>query len=165
MFSVCLPLAEGGGVALSPATVEDGAAGEASAIANGTRRRSLDVLIADDNHDAADGLRDLLVQLGHRVRAVYGGEAALAACAESMPEVAFLDLGMPDVDGYEAARRLRRGAGGDRPVLVALTGWGQAEDRRRTHAAGFDHHLVKPADPAALCELLDEAATQSPTGD
>jgi PAS domain S-box-containing protein len=150
VFTVRLPLAEAGGG--SPAIEEEGAATTGA-------RHGLRVLIADDNRDAADALCDLLAALGHRALAVYGGEEALAACAEAAPQVAFLDLGMPGVDGYEAARRLR--AGDEPPVLVALTGWGQAEDRRRTREAGFDHHLVKPADLAALRELLDAIASEA----
>ncbi|HEX6202987.1 MAG TPA: PAS domain S-box protein [Thermoanaerobaculia bacterium] len=124
--------------------------------------RPLRVLIADDNRDAADALRELLEVLGHRARAVYGGEEAIAAAAELDPQVVLLDLGMPGVDGYETARRLReRGEGRRTPVLVALTGWGQEEDRRRTREAGFDHHLVKPADLQDLRRLLDEAGERA----
>jgi PAS domain S-box-containing protein len=151
VFTVCLPLAEagsGGGPAIE--AEKAGVAGP---------RHSLHVLIADDNRDAADALCELLAALGHRAQAVYGGEEALAACAETAPQVAFLDLGMPGVDGYETARRLR--AGDAPPVLVALTGWGQAEDRRRSREAGFDHHLVKPADLTALRELLDAIASEA----
>ena len=122
---------------------------------------SLDVLIADDNRDAADALCELLLVLGHRARAVYGGEEALAACAETVPDVVLLDLGMPGLDGYETARRLS-GRDGDGPTLIALTGWGQSEDRRRTREAGFDHHLVKPADLATLRRLLAEIAERRP---
>jgi CheY-like chemotaxis protein/two-component sensor histidine kinase len=112
------------------------------------------VLVVDDNADAADSLAMLLRLGGHDVRVAYDGPAALAAAREFGPQVAFLDIGMPGMDGYEVARRLQAEAAARRPVLVALTGWGQAEDRRRTTEAGFDLHLVKPADLADVNAIL-----------
>ena len=90
--------------------------------------------------------------MGHEVRTAHDGEAGVAAAAEFRPDVILLDLGMPELNGYEAARRIRAEPWGDGPFLIALTGWGADEDRRRTHEAGFDHHLVKPVDPDALTE-------------
>jgi CheY-like chemotaxis protein len=121
------------------------------------------VLVVDDNLDAADTLRALLAARGHQVRAVYDGETALAAAAEIQPQLVLLDLGMPGLDGYETAQRLRH-AHATPPVLVAVTGWGQRADRRRVRAAGFDHHLVKPADLGALQAILDQvAAARAPS--
>jgi PAS domain S-box-containing protein len=102
------------------------------------------ILVVDDNQDAADSLGGLLGLKGHDVRVAHDGIAGVAAAAEFRPDVIFMDLGMSGVDGYEAARRIRGGESGAEPLLVALTGWGSEEDRRRTHDAGFDHHLVKP---------------------
>jgi PAS domain S-box-containing protein len=115
------------------------------------RRR---VLIVDDNADAADSLGVLLSIYGHDTKVANDGETALVAAASFRPDVVFLDIGMPNLDGHETARRLRAQPGGESLVIVALTGWGQAEDRRRSKEAGFDHHLVKPADPAALSKLI-----------
>ncbi len=112
------------------------------------------VLVVDDNHDSADSLGLLLGYLGAEVRVVYGGQAALDAAAGFAPDLVLLDLGMPGMDGYEVARRLRRLPLGKAPTLAALTGWGQDRDKQRTQAAGFDLHLVKPVDVADLKGLL-----------
>ncbi|SFC64072.1 ATP-binding protein [Massilia yuzhufengensis] len=114
----------------------------------------LRVLVADDNVDAADTLAFLLREKGHEVRVAYDGEEAVQAGAVFIPELAFLDLGMPRMDGYGAARALRALPGLGNLGLVALTGWGAQEDRARTHAAGFDHHLLKPASPEGLDAVL-----------
>ena len=119
---------------------------------SGERRR---LLVVDDNREHADTLALYLRMAGHQVRVAYDGLDGVAAVAECDPEAVLLDVGMPGLDGYEAARRIRALPGGAARVLVALTGWGQAEDRRRSHAAGFDAHLVKPADPPALLALID----------
>ena len=119
-----------------------------------TDRASLGVLVADDNRDAADALATLLEIEGHRARAVYDGRTALEAGAAMRPEVVLLDLGMPDLDGYETARLLRASDWGERVTLVALTGFGQDSDRERTRETGFDHHLVKPVDIEELLSLL-----------
>ena len=112
------------------------------------------VLVADDNHDTADSLALLLALRGHVTRAAYDGEDALMAAAEFRPDVVIVDIGMPKLDGYEVARRLRAADGGGALVLVALTGWGQDSDRQRALANGFDAHLVKPADPELLEQVL-----------
>jgi CheY-like chemotaxis protein len=91
---------------------------------------------------------------GHLVQLCYDGHAALKECETFLPEVVLLDIGLPGLDGLEVARRLRAMNLSPRPMLVALTGYGQAEDVRRSHEAGFDHHLVKPADPQALTALM-----------
>jgi PAS domain S-box-containing protein len=115
------------------------------------RRR---VLVVDDNQDAADSLAMLLRLAGQDVRAAYDGPSALTQANDFQPALVFLDIGMPGMDGYEVARRLRGESHLQGAVLVALTGWGQEEDRRRSTEAGFDHHLVKPVEPTALEELL-----------
>jgi PAS domain S-box-containing protein len=117
-----------------------------------TRQR---VLVVDDNRDAASSMGLLLKFLGAEVEVANSGPAALSAVASYRPAVVLLDLGMPDMDGYEVARRIRERPEFDDVTLIALTGWGQDEDRRRAHEAGFDHHLVKPADISSLQELLE----------
>ena len=114
------------------------------------------ILIADDNEDAADSAALLFESLGCEVRTVYGGEAAVREAQRFHPNVVLLDLGMPDVDGYEACRRIRDTAGGARMLLVAVSGWGRDADLQRSAAAGFDHHFLKPVDPNALIRLIGE---------
>jgi signal transduction histidine kinase len=112
-----------------------------------------DILIVEDNADAREMLRRLLEMQGHRVRVAAEGNAALEALRAAPPEVALIDIGLPGIDGYEIARRVR--AGGDsRILLIALTGYGLTEDRRRSAEAGFDLHLVKPVDHEKLNEAL-----------
>lgn len=119
------------------------------------------LLIIDDNRDAADSLGMVLGLEGHSVEVAYDGVQGLQAVQGRMPEVVFLDLGMPGMNGFEIARRLRAMTGGDRIFLVALTGWGQEQDRERTRQAGFDLHLTKPVEPGALRKLI---ASISPAG-
>ena len=113
------------------------------------------VLVVDDNHDAADSLGMLLEFLGAEVKIVHDGRAALEAMNTFNPSAVLLDLGMPGMNGLEVARRMREDPKFRHTTLVAVTGWGQREDRRRTHEAGFDHHLVKPADLGALQAILN----------
>jgi signal transduction histidine kinase len=113
------------------------------------------LLVVDDNQDAARSLAMLLRLRGHEVRIAHDGASALAIATSYHPKVVFMDIGMPGMDGYEVARRLREHQGLKSVVLAALTGWGQQEDRRRTAEAGFDYHLVKPADAKTLEDLLD----------
>ncbi|HUQ09839.1 MAG TPA: response regulator [Steroidobacteraceae bacterium] len=123
-----------------------------SRIAAGSHR----ILVVDDNVDAATSLAMLLELDGHDTRVAHSGIDALAAVTAFAPHVVFLDIGLPDLSGYDVARRLRSMAGLEtRPRLIALTGWGQAEDRLRSREAGFDAHLVKPVDPAELGAALD----------
>ncbi|MFL5340760.1 MAG: PAS domain S-box protein [Gemmataceae bacterium] len=152
-FTIRLPLA-----AERPAAAGGPNGPQAGAAARPMRR----VLVVDDNTDAALALGMLLRMLGHDVRTAPDGPAALEEVAEFRPEVAFLDIGMPGMSGYDLARQLRATPGGESTFLVALTGWGQAEDRRYAHEAGFDEHLTKPADPAKLVELLH--TTRPPAG-
>jgi PAS domain S-box-containing protein len=112
------------------------------------------LLVVDDNRDAATTLAMLLRLQGCEVHVANDGLAALEAAAHYQPELIFLDIGMPGMDGYEVARRIRRTPGLKHIVLAALTGWGQQEDRRRSAEAGFDHHLVKPVQPGTLESIL-----------
>jgi signal transduction histidine kinase len=112
------------------------------------------ILLADDNRDALDSLATLLQCDGHEVHTAGDGAEALEVAAQCRPDVVLLDIGMPKLDGYEVARRIRAEPWGKATVLIALTGWGQDEDRRRSREVGFDSHLVKPLDPDALSNLL-----------
>ncbi|HEV8577921.1 MAG TPA: PAS domain S-box protein [Thermoanaerobaculia bacterium] len=112
------------------------------------------LLIVDDLKDTADSLAMLLNMKGHDVHTAYDGEEAIAAAAKLRPEVVLLDIGMPKLNGYDACRHIREQSWGEGVFIVALTGWGQEDDRRATEEAGFDHHMVKPVDPAALLQLL-----------
>lgn len=119
-----------------------------------TRSQPLRVLIADDDRDSALTLSTLLEIEGYQVRTVHGGQEALDMSREFRPDVVLLDIGMPKVTGYEAARRLRLRYGNDCPVLIAITGWKQASDKILASLAGFDHHVAKPYEPAQLIALL-----------
>ena len=125
-----------------------------SAVAGSGNRR---VLVVDDNADAADSLAMLLQVRGDQVRVAYDGEEALAAEDEFRPDVILLDIGMPKLSGYEVAKRVRelRGPG---VLIVAITGWGQEDDRQRAREAGFDHHFTKPVDYAVLLDIIDSRA-------
>ena len=126
--------------------------------ATGTRKR---VLIVDDNADGANSLGRLLASLGHETAMEYDGQAALDRAEVFAADVVLLDLGMPGLDGFEICRRLRASDSPHRPRIVAMTGWGREGDRARTAAAGFDAHLVKPVDLAALARLLEEPASST----
>ena len=117
--------------------------------------RHLRILVADDNVDSAMGWTILLEQQGHVVRTAYDGQAALAAAEALEPDLALLDIGMPHLNGYQVAERIRATAWGKQAVLVAITGWGQLRDRERASAAGFDHHLTKPATIDDIELILD----------
>jgi PAS domain S-box-containing protein len=143
-FMVRLPLAVS-------AQFEEAAAGTDAPPATIVGRR---VLVADDNKDAADALAMLLELGGHEVRVAHGGRDALSLAQTFRPDVALLDIGMPELNGYEVAKELRREPWGSRMCLIALTGWGQDEDRQRAKDAGFDRHLTKPVDTDALEILL-----------
>ena len=121
------------------------------------------VLIAEDIPDAAEMLRLMIESLGHEVRVAADGVQAVSIAKEFRPAIALLDIGMPRMDGYDAARNIRSELGPD-VVLVALTGWGQDEDQSRARAAGFDHHLTKPGDPAVVEQLIASAAPAAGRG-
>jgi CheY-like chemotaxis protein len=127
------------------------AAGDAKDLESFPARR---ILIVDDNRDSADTLGALLGTLGANVSVVYTGRAALEALDTFDPDVAILDIGMPEMDGYDVARRIRSRADRARVLLIALTGWGQEHDKQRARMAGFDHHVVKPPDIDALRGLV-----------
>jgi CheY-like chemotaxis protein len=112
-----------------------------------------DVLVVEDNEDARETLKRMLELAGHHVRVAVDGAAALAAVRSAVPDVALIDIGLPQMDGYEVARRIRT-THEKRPLLVAITGYGLPEDRNRSREAGFDLHLVKPVDTATLAEVL-----------
>jgi signal transduction histidine kinase len=149
-FVARLPLAEA-----MPKPLEEAERGDGATAARGSRRR---VLVVDDNADAADSLGVLLEMMGHEVRTAYDGVEAVAKTAEFAPDVVLLDIGLPRMNGYEAARRIRQQPSGRAMRLVALTGWGQDEDKRRSREAGFDVHVTKPLDPALLERLLTGAS-------
>jgi CheY-like chemotaxis protein len=141
-FVVRLPIA----AATAPASEP-----EDDGVAAASPRR---ILVADDNRDAGESLALVLRTAGHTVRLAPDGESAFELAAEFRPEVAFLDIGMPRMNGYDVARRIREEAWGKSIRLVAVTGWGQESDRLRGEAVGFDHHLVKPVPPDHLNRLL-----------
>jgi CheY-like chemotaxis protein len=114
------------------------------------------ILVADDNGDAARSLAMMLEVAGHEVRTARDGREAVEAAAAFRPELILMDIGMPNLNGYDACRRIRELPWAKNLLIVALTGWGQDDDRRRSQEAGFDSHLVKPVDPAALELLLAE---------
>jgi CheY-like chemotaxis protein len=140
-----------------PAHPAQRAAGSAAA-GRITSSRGRRVLVVDDNVDAADSIAKILRLFGHDVRCEYDGPAALAAARDYAPDVIVLDIGLPGMDGYEVAKRLRAMEGGHRPRVVAVTGYGQEEDRLRSRASGFDQHLTKPVDPEALQAFVASAA-------
>jgi signal transduction histidine kinase/CheY-like chemotaxis protein len=125
-------------------------------------RLSRRVLVVDDNRDSADTLSTLLEVMGCEVAVAYDGEQALAAGAQFKPDAVLLDLGMPKLNGFETCERMRLQAWGQSICIVAVTGWGQDEDRRRTKDAGFNAHMVKPADPGKLTELLASISVKQP---
>jgi PAS domain S-box-containing protein len=124
----------------------------ATAAATPARRRR--ILIADDNQDAADSLAVLLQMEGHDVTVVRDGREALTTINAVLPEIALLDIGMPELDGYEVARQVRQNTLGRAVTLIAVTGWGQDQDKARALGAGFNHHLTKPIEPTQLLDLI-----------
>jgi CheY-like chemotaxis protein len=111
------------------------------------------VLVVDDNEDAAMSLAMMLDVMGYDVRTAHDGLEAVRAADEFLPEAALLDIGLPHLSGYDVARHIRGKMGGE-VLLVAITGWGTAEDVRKSQEAGFDHHFTKPADPERLKQIL-----------
>jgi CheY-like chemotaxis protein len=113
------------------------------------------IVVADDNEDSAQSFAMLLSFSGHEVRIAHDGKQALDAMRDFRPDVAFLDIGMPCLSGYEVAERVRAEPWGREVILIAVTGWGQADDKLRARTAGFNQHLVKPIDPMEVDRLLD----------
>jgi CheY-like chemotaxis protein len=124
--------------------------------------RTLNILIVDDNADAADMMAMYLGSVGHQLHVAYEGHRGLALAKEAAPDVLLLDIGLPDIDGYQLARRIRALPQTAHATLIALTGYGQDADRKRSIAAGFDHHLTKPVDVAALLRLLANGLERQP---
>ena len=120
-------------------------------------KRGSRILVVDDNVDTARGMARLMKLLGNEVETAHEGLEALAKTREFRPEFVLLDVGLPGMDGYEVAARLRAASGRPEPVIIGISGYGQDEDRRRSKAAGFDHYLVKPIDHDALISLLSNA--------
>lgn len=147
VFIVRLPLADGGVAAVASPT--------SPALGKGLR-----VLVVDDNVDAAEALASLLELSGHVTRLVHTGSRAVPAAVDFRPDVVLLDIGLPELDGYEVARAVRREPTIEQPALVALTGWGTEEDRRQARNAGFDEHLVKPVDSVRLATVLAAVSRQ-----
>lgn len=150
-FIVRLPLS----VLESPSTLESSTT---------TKHVGRKILVADDNKDAADSLALLLEMAGHETRVAYDGRAALTLAQTFRPDAVLLDIGMPQMNGYEVARALRQQVWGAHTTLIALTGWGQEGDRKQASEAGFDAHLTKPVDTDALQRLLSEYANNPATG-
>lgn len=146
-FVVTLPLAEFGGM---PAA-ETPEFSSASLSFPGAR-----VLVVDDNVDAADSLDALLTRLGATVRTAYDGPEALRLADEIIPDIVFLDIGLPGMSGHEVAARIRSQPWGEQVALVAISGWGSEQDKRDSHEVGFDRHIVKPAEPARLLQVMSE---------
>lgn len=146
-------------VVVDPGMQEAASRHEEEPIAVSTRR----LLIVDDLKDTADSLAMLLSMKGYDVYTAYDGEEAIAAAAKLRPEVVLLDIGMPKLNGYDACRHIRAQPWGERMFIVALTGWGQDDDRRATEEAGFDHHMVKPVDPSELMRLLASLPGEPPS--
>jgi CheY-like chemotaxis protein len=113
------------------------------------------ILVADDNRDVADSIAILLRMEGHEVTVVNDGPSALKAITETSPHIALLDIGLPHLDGYEIAARVRQQLGSE-VMLVAITGWGQATDKAHALAAGFDRHYTKPVEPDVIATLCQE---------
>jgi len=147
-FTVRLPMAAHGGATEDKEAHEDSSGG-------------LRVLVVDDNRDSADSATDVLRLLGNQVECAYDGESGVSVARRLKPHIILLDLAMPGMDGFEARRRLRDAEGGTSPFLVAMTGFGNEEDKRRTRAAGFDAHLTKPVELDALVALLNEARARA----
>jgi|GEM_PF-905382 len=137
-------------IVATPAQEGSGSAGGGSA----SKSAGVRVLVVDDNVDSAESMALLLSLDGHDVRTAFDGPSALAVAAEFQPEAVLLDIGLPGMDGYEVAKQMRGLPGLQKALMIAVTGYGQADDRARSKAAGFDHHLVKPVDPEILSALL-----------
>lgn len=121
------------------------------------------ILVVDDNHESALSLAMMLSIMGHETRTANDGESAVTTAESFLPDVVLLDIGLPKLNGYEVAQRIREQAWGKAMFLIAVTGWGQEEDRRRSTEVGLDVHMVKPVEPAALERLLATLA-QNPKG-
>jgi CheY-like chemotaxis protein len=149
-----------------PRTQASAAPGARATLAPAASAGTMRVVLADDNVDFAESLQTILEMHGHQVVVVNDGDAALAAVRHQRPDVAVLDIGMPGLNGYEVARRLRADAATtpDSLTLIAVTGWGQAADKQAAADAGFDQHMLKPLNPNDLLDLLAALPPRQPTG-
>jgi CheY-like chemotaxis protein len=147
-FIVRLPLAK------SPEPTHPSNTGANTRARGGGQR----ILVVDDNRDAAISLGMMLKLMGHEVRTAHDGVSGIETAAEFHPDIILLDIGMPRLNGFDAAKQIREQPWGHDVTLVALTGWGQDQDRRRSEEAGFDFHIVKPVEPAALEKLVADAS-------
>ena len=140
---------------------KDGSMQSSAAEGAARPKRQLRILVADDDRDQVTTLAALLIDEGHEVREVYRGSEITRMAREFDPDVALIDISMPGMNGYDAARELRQEFGKVRPMLIAITGWKQSSDRILARLAGFDHHMPKPFDPKALLELIAPLSTGS----
>jgi CheY-like chemotaxis protein len=148
-------------VTLPRSVVVEGSQATAVTTDSGARgSSSRRVLIADDNPDGAEMIAMLLRMSGHEVYVAHSGAQALELAAREKPDVALLDIGMPGLSGYELAMRIRGEAWGARMTLIAVTGWGQEEDKRKARAAGFDQHFTKPMDPISLESIFESTTSE-----
>jgi len=150
-FTIRLPVA--------PASVTPGTPSSAAAVITPSTRHR--ILLVDDDSDVVRSTALVLESYGHEVRTAANGASAIEAALEQRPEIVILDIGLPDMDGYEVARRLRAQPALRDTRLIALTGWGQEKDRKRSRDAGFADHLVKPVDPATLDRIVREAVPEA----
>ena len=123
-----------------------------------TAPRRFKILVVDDNHDSALSLAMMLSIMGHETRTAHDGESAVLMAETFLPEVVLLDIGLPKMNGYEVAQRIREKSWGASMYLIAVTGWGQDEDRQRSSEVGLNLHMVKPVEPSALEKLLASLA-------
>jgi len=127
-----------------------------------TPPKSFRILVVDDNHDSALSQAMMLSIMGHETRTAHDGESAVASAESFLPEVVLLDIGLPKLNGYEVAQRIREQPWGASMFLIAVTGWGQEEDRQRSTEVGLNVHMVKPVEPAALEKILADLAQGEP---
>ena len=137
-----------------PVVIEPSKARQSGDEAEQLVKSSQRILVVDDNRDGADSLSEMLKIMGNDTRTAYDGQEGVDVAGAFRPDVLLLDIGLPKLNGYEACRRIREQPWGKDVVLIAVTGWGQDDDRRRSQEAGFDHHMVKPVDPQALIKML-----------
>jgi CheY-like chemotaxis protein len=123
------------------------------------------ILVVDDNHDSALSLAMMLSIMGHDTRTAHDGESAVTTAEDFLPEVVLLDIGLPKLNGYEVAQRIRETPWGKSMFLIAVTGWGQEEDRQRSSEVGLNVHMVKPVEPAALERLLTQLRSREGIGE
>ena len=139
-------------------------AGESSSVSQSSDNKNepampksqLRILVVDDNRDAAFSLTELLIEMGNTTCAAHDGEEAVEAAERFRPDVVLLDIGLPKMNGYEVAHAIRQKPWGMSVILIAVTGWGQEEDKRKSKDAGFDRHMVKPVEPRVLMKLIAE---------